>query len=81
MRKLEDGNIRRKREVSGQNRRVGISAVENWGKKIKRLSSSKTFASRTVSATSLPGFSHAPKRRVGENTGNEVVAGGYWMRH
>ena len=29
MRKLEDGNIRRKREVSGQNRRVGISAVEN----------------------------------------------------
>ena len=29
MRKLEDGNIRRKREVSGQNRRIGISAVEN----------------------------------------------------
>ena len=35
MRKLEDGNIRRKREVSGQNRRVGISAVENWGKRLK----------------------------------------------
>ena len=32
MRKREDGNIRRKREVSGQNRRVGISAVENGGK-------------------------------------------------
>ena len=32
MRKLEDRNIRRKREVGGQNSRVGISAVENWGK-------------------------------------------------
>ena len=78
MRKLEDGNIRRKREVSGQNRRVGISAVENWGKETWRLSSSKTFVSRTTSSLS---FSLAPKRRVGENPGNEVVAGGYGMRH
>ena len=81
MRKLEDGNVRRKRDVSEQNRRVGISAVENWGKKIKRLSSSKTFVSRTASATSLLEFSHAPKRLVGENPGNEVGDGGYWMRH